>query len=261
MTSVTPRRWRRSASAASAARQLRSDTVNPSRPAVDSARRAAGRSTRRSIARLWHLPHPPACYPIHPLEASGRTPLPRARILQSRRAANGGAALQRGHDDGVRRQRTEDPGAKAPRAPHERRRGSEGAATRRLSPRRPQSARALPIRSSPVGTAPSLRATLSTLKTPAASRPRARAREVEVEATVARNPVLQELEPRLLMSADLNPLAARHRSSPPPPSPAPSSATSPTPAPRPWSPPARSPRSSGPTNSSSSTPPRPTTRS
>jgi hypothetical protein len=37
VTSVTPRRWRRSASAASAARQLWSDTVNPSRPAVDSA--------------------------------------------------------------------------------------------------------------------------------------------------------------------------------------------------------------------------------
>src|SRR3990172_7402556 len=69
--------------------------------------------------------------------------------------------------------------------------------------------RKLPIRSSPVTTAPSLRSRPTPLqKKPAA--PKARA----PVATGARDPppfapklLLQELEPRLLMSADLNPLA------------------------------------------------------
>ena len=73
------------------------------------------------------------------------------------------------------------------------------------------SPRALPIRSSPVSTAPSLRSKLTTLKTsakPVARTPAAaRANPNPKKPPFARNPVLQELEPRLLMSADLNPLA------------------------------------------------------
>ena len=81
-----------------------------------------------------------------------------------------------------------------------------GAASAAPASSRARTARALPIRSSPVTTAPSLRATLSTLKTPAASvRAPARAKS-KSKPPYARNPVLQELEPRLLMSADLNPL-------------------------------------------------------
>ena len=69
------------------------------------------------------------------------------------------------------------------------------------------SARALPIRSSPVGTAPSLRSKLATLKAPVkpASRAQEQPRVKPKSPPFARNPVLQELEPRLLMSADLNP--------------------------------------------------------
>ncbi len=82
-----------------------------------------------------------------------------------------------------------------------------GAASAAPASSRARIARALPIRSSPVTTAPSLRATLSTLKTPAASaRAPARAKS-KSKPPYARNPVLQELEPRLLMSADLNPLS------------------------------------------------------
>ncbi len=71
-------------------------------------------------------------------------------------------------------------------------------------------ARALPIRSSPVSTAPSLRAKLSALKStgkraaPAPTRAKSKSKP---KPPFARNPVLQELEPRLLMSADLNTLA------------------------------------------------------
>ena len=71
------------------------------------------------------------------------------------------------------------------------------------------SGRTLPIRSSPVGTAPSLRSKLSTLKTLAkpAARAQAPAGAKPKKPPFARNPVIQELEPRLLMSADLNPLS------------------------------------------------------
>ena len=71
---------------------------------------------------------------------------------------------------------------------------------------RARAKRSLPIRSSPVDTAPSLRARLSDLKParPAAPRTRAKAKP---KPPFARNPVLQELEPRLLLSADLNPAA------------------------------------------------------
>jgi hypothetical protein len=66
--------------------------------------------------------------------------------------------------------------------------------------------RKLPIRSSPVSTAPSLRTTLASLHDESvkacASRTPARA-----PLPFARKAVLQELEPRLLLSADLNPLA------------------------------------------------------
>src|SRR5262245_37634754 len=87
-----------------------------------------------------------------------------------------------------------------------------GAANAAPASSRARSKRKLPIRSSPVSTAPSLRAKLSTLKTPAKTPARApaRARAMSKKPPAAppftRNPVLQELEPRLLMSADLNPL-------------------------------------------------------
>ena len=60
----------------------------------------------------------------------------------------------------------------------------------------------------PVGTAPSLRSKLSTLEKPAKRAAPAPARKKAKTPPFARNPVLQELEPRLLMSADLNPLAS-----------------------------------------------------
>ena len=70
---------------------------------------------------------------------------------------------------------------------------------------KPKGSRALPIRSSPVSTERSLRSSLETLhaqvapgkKTPARAEP----------APFVRKPVLQELEARLLLSADLNPAA------------------------------------------------------
>ena len=72
-------------------------------------------------------------------------------------------------------------------------------------PAKAKGARALPIRSSPVSTERSLRSSLETLhaqvgpgkKTPARAKP----------APFVRKPVLQELEARLLLSADLNPAA------------------------------------------------------
>src|SRR5262245_12082554 len=82
-----------------------------------------------------------------------------------------------------------------------------GAANAAPASSRARSKRKLPIRSSPVSTAPSLSAKLSGLKTPANAASRAPARAKSKKAPFARNPVLQELEPRLLMSADLNPLA------------------------------------------------------
>ena len=74
--------------------------------------------------------------------------------------------------------------------------------------------RKLPIRSSPVSTAPSLRATLESLhgQSPKAGASRAPAR---APVPFARKPVLQELEPRLLLSADLNPLATDALLAPP----------------------------------------------
>jgi hypothetical protein len=84
-----------------------------------------------------------------------------------------------------------------------------GAADAAPASSRVRAKRTLPVRSSPLGTAPSLRSKLASLKTPAAKRahepPRAKAKPKTPPFT--RNPVLQELEPRLLMSADLNPLA------------------------------------------------------
>ena len=70
---------------------------------------------------------------------------------------------------------------------------------------KPKGRRTLPIRSSPVSTERSLRSSLETLhaqvgpgrKTPARAQP----------APFVRKPVLQELEARLLLSADLNPAA------------------------------------------------------
>ena len=72
-------------------------------------------------------------------------------------------------------------------------------------PAKAKGARALPIRSSPVSTVRSLRSSLETLhaqvgpgkKTPARAK----------TAPFVRKPVLQELEARLLLSADLNPAA------------------------------------------------------
>ena len=82
VTSVTPRRCRRSASAASAARQVRSRTVNPSRPAVDPAPTSGAPRHAAAMVDLRHLPHPPASCLDSPLERPA-APVPRARILQS----------------------------------------------------------------------------------------------------------------------------------------------------------------------------------
>ena len=94
-------------------------------------------------------------------------------------------------------------------APSRKSEGATADATDAAKKGQKTSARALPIRSSPVGTAPSLRSKLSTLKTPAkpSTRVQTPARAKPKTPPFARNPVLQELEPRLLMSADLNPLA------------------------------------------------------
>ena len=82
-----------------------------------------------------------------------------------------------------------------------------GAANAAPASSRARAKRALPIRSSPVTTAPSLRAKLASLETPAKRAAPASARTKPKKPPFARNPVLQELEPRLLMSADLNPLS------------------------------------------------------
>ena len=82
-----------------------------------------------------------------------------------------------------------------------------GAANAAPASSRARAKRALPIRSSPVGTAPSLRAKLAALEAPARRAAPAPVRRKAKTPPFARNPVLQELEPRLLMSADLNPLA------------------------------------------------------
>ena len=73
--------------------------------------------------------------------------------------------------------------------------------------------RPLPIRSSPLGTAPSLRSRLEALRDDATGqRPqaaRAGAHAVAVNAApLVRKPILEEFEARLLLSADLNPLAS-----------------------------------------------------
>ena len=81
---------------------------------------------------------------------------------------------------------------------------AKSSATAKASPR------ALPIRSSPVATAPSLARQALSPSRPRPSRSLARAapaRAKPKKPPFARKPVLQELEPRLLMSADLNPLA------------------------------------------------------
>ena len=70
-------------------------------------------------------------------------------------------------------------------------------------PTQRKTARALPIRSSPVSTERSLRSSLETLHAPRERKRAAPARR----APFARKPVLQELEARLLLSADLNPAA------------------------------------------------------
>ncbi len=70
---------------------------------------------------------------------------------------------------------------------------------------KPKGARAMPIRSSPVSTERSLRSSLETLHAQVAPGKKAPARAKP--APFVRKPVLQELEARLLMSADLNPAA------------------------------------------------------
>ncbi|MGH9369029.1 MAG: DUF4347 domain-containing protein, partial [Thermoanaerobaculia bacterium] len=66
--------------------------------------------------------------------------------------------------------------------------------------------RKLPIRSSPVSTAPSLRSTLEALKGGSA-KGRSSPTPAKAPPPFASKPVLEELESRLLLSADLNPLA------------------------------------------------------
>ena len=69
------------------------------------------------------------------------------------------------------------------------------------------SSRKLPLRSSPLTTAPSLRTRLSALgKKPRTPKARAHAPALKHPPSPA-SPLLQELEPRLLLSADLNPFA------------------------------------------------------
>ena len=123
------------------------------------------------------------------------------------------------------------------------------------------SARALPIRSSPVGTAPSLRSKLATLKTPAKPPPAPERQDGRSQdATLRPQPRPPGARAPAPDVRGPQPARSTTRSSPRPPSAARSSATSPTTAPPPWSPALRSPPSSAPTSSSSSTPPRPTTR-
>ncbi len=87
------------------------------------------------------------------------------------------------------------------------------APARAETPRRAEAAvatpaRVLPIRSSPFSTAPSLGARLDELKPHATLPARSASRTTRKKIPpFVRNPVFEELEPRLLMSADLNPLA------------------------------------------------------
>src|SRR3989304_5868174 len=109
---------------------------------------------------------------------------------------------------GAKTKQQQAQGASAPASTHV---PSKASAPKKAEPAKAGvKTRKLPIRSSPVSTAPSLRTTLATLKTKA---PRAPAAAKANLPPFARKPVLQELEPRLLLSAPPNPRA------PPPPSP------------------------------------------
>src|SRR5262245_18738107 len=190
--SVTARRCRPSGRAASVARQPRAGAVNPSHGAVDSGRREVvpARAMRgQCVIRR------PALRLVH--ESYRRTG-PWARILHSRSPGR------------LRDSRAQWPAERQGMGSSTKRtEKGVGAAGAAPASSRASSTRALPIRSSPAGTTPSLRTKLTALKTPtkrarAASAPnRAKAKT----PPFPRNPVLQELEPRLLMSADLNPLA------------------------------------------------------
>ena len=93
---------------------------------------------------------------------------------------------------------------------------SKEAAPKKPAPAKAGAKRKLPIRSSPLSTAPSLRTKLETLKAEAAQLPRrVLAAAKDKLPPFARKPVLQELEPRLLLSADLNPLASDALLAPP----------------------------------------------
>ena len=97
---------------------------------------------------------------------------------------------------GAAKKATAAPGISIPAKPE----AARTAATRKT-------ARALPVRSSPIGETQSLRASLEKLRTESRRRKPAPRDTAPTSAPFVRKPVLQELEARLLLSADLNPAA------------------------------------------------------